>query len=206
MKRRLPIGIQDFTKIREDGFCYVDKTARIHQLISRSGGAFFLSSPRRFGKSLLCSTLEAIFEGRRGLFGEIAGQNALAIDSLEWEWQKHPVIYFDLNPGNYLNGLKELSVNLNRDLEFCAQKYDVPFSGETVGDKFSRLIRALCKQYKQRVVVIVDEYDKPLLSTIENAELHIAMRNELKAFYGEKNPPIGIFGLYFLPGLPSFLM
>jgi hypothetical protein len=82
MARRLPIGIQDFVGIREDGFIYVDKTARIHELISGSGKAFFLSRPRRFGKSLLCSTLGAIFEGRWELFGEIAGHPALVIDSL----------------------------------------------------------------------------------------------------------------------------
>jgi hypothetical protein len=108
MKRRLPIGIQDFTKIREGGYCYVDKTARIHQLISGSGTAFFLSRPRRFGKSLLCSTLGAVFEGRRELFGEIAGHPALAIDSLEWEWKKHPVIRLDLNAGVYQNGVEAL--------------------------------------------------------------------------------------------------
>jgi len=83
--RRLPIGIQDFATIREDGFCYVDKTAQIHQLISGSGKAFFLSRPRRFGKSLLCSTLEAVFDGRRDLFEAIAGFPALSINSLDWE-------------------------------------------------------------------------------------------------------------------------
>ncbi len=88
MKRRLPIGIQDFVSIREEGFCYVDKTARIHELITGSGRAFFLSRPRRFGKSLLCSTLGAIFQGKRDLFGEIAGHPALAISFLEWEGKK----------------------------------------------------------------------------------------------------------------------
>jgi hypothetical protein len=83
MKRLLPIGIQDFVDIRERGFVYVDKTARIHELITGSGKSFFLSRPRRFGKSVLCSTLRAIFEGRRELFNEIAGHPALAINSLE---------------------------------------------------------------------------------------------------------------------------
>ncbi|MDR2578914.1 MAG: AAA family ATPase [Chitinispirillales bacterium] len=87
MKRLLPIGIQDFSKIREGGFVYVDKTARIHELLTGSGQSFFLSRPRRFGKSLLCSTLGAIFEGRRELFGEMAGRPALAINSLDWEWK-----------------------------------------------------------------------------------------------------------------------
>ena len=84
MKRRLPIGIQDFAKICKGNYVYADKTACIHQLITGFEGAFFLSRQRRFGKSLLCSTLGAIFEGRRELF------KGLAIDSLEWEWKKHP--------------------------------------------------------------------------------------------------------------------
>jgi uncharacterized protein (DUF779 family) len=100
MGRKLLIGIQDFVSIREEGFLYVDKTARIHDLTTGSGRVFFLSCPRRFGKSLLCSTLGAIFEGqRRELFGAIAGQSPLAIDGLPWEWKKHPVIRIDLNAG-----------------------------------------------------------------------------------------------------------
>ncbi|MDR3013169.1 MAG: AAA family ATPase [Chitinispirillales bacterium] len=93
MKPLLPLGIQDFVDIRERDFLYVDKTTRIHEWITGSGKPFFLSRPRRFGKSLLCSTLEAVFEGRRELFGEIAGHPALAIDSLDWEWKKHPVSF-----------------------------------------------------------------------------------------------------------------
>ena len=83
MERLLPSGMEDFAEIRECGFCYVDKTALIHKLITGSGRSFFLSRPRRFGKSLLCSTLEAVFEGRRDLFGEIAGCPSLTIDSLD---------------------------------------------------------------------------------------------------------------------------
>ena len=79
----------------------MDKTARIHELVTGSGRVFFLSRPRRFGKSLLCSTLGALFEGRRELFGAIAGQPPLAVDALDCEWKKHPVIRIDLNPGDY---------------------------------------------------------------------------------------------------------
>ncbi|MHC6203927.1 AAA family ATPase [Breznakiellaceae bacterium SP9] len=91
----MPIGLQDFVKIREDGFLYVDKTARIYELLTGAGGVFFLSRPRRFGKSLLCSTLGALFEGRRELFA------GLAIDSLGWDWKKYPVIRIDLNAGRF---------------------------------------------------------------------------------------------------------
>ena len=204
MKRRLPIGIQDFVSIRKEGFCYVDKTARIHRLISGSGRAFFLSRPRRFGKSMLCSTIGSIFEGQRELFGEMAGQPALAIDSLEWEWKKHPVIKFDLNPGNYSQGVVELYANLNRDLEFCAQKYKVPFSGETVSDRFVRLIYALKERYGEQVAVIIDEYDKPLLSTIGMRELHEDMRKTLKGFYGVLKSCDAHLKFVFLTGVTKF--
>ena len=198
MKRRLPIGIQDFVSIRKDGFCYVDKTARIHQLISGSGGAFFLSRPRRFGKSLLCSTLGAIFEGRRELF------RGLAIEKRDWDWKPAPVIHIDLNPGNYSNGIAELYANLNRNLDLCAQKYGVSFSGETVSDRFARLIYALKDRLGEPVAVIIDEYDKPLLSTIENSELHIAMRNELKGFYGVLKSSDAHLKFVFLTGVTKF--
>ncbi|MCL2688454.1 MAG: ATP-binding protein [Chitinispirillia bacterium] len=205
MKRLLPIGKQDFVGIREDGFCYVDKTARIHQLITGSGRAVFLSRPRRFGKSLLCSTLKAIFEGKRPLFGEIAGRPALAINSLDWGWEKYPVIRIDLNVGEYLlKGLVELYANLNRDMELCAEKYEVPFTGKTESDRFARLIHALHKQCGRRVVVIIDEYDKPLLSTIENTDLHNDMRNALKGFYGVLKSSDSDLQFVFITGVTKF--
>jgi len=163
MKRRLPVSIQDFVKISKGGYIYVDKTSIIHRLISDVESAFFLSRPRRFGKSLLCSTQGAIFEGRRELFDEIAGRPALAINTLEWEWKEHPVIRIDLNPGNYSNGIDVLYDNLNRNIEFCTQKYQVPITGETVSDRFTCLIYSLHKHLNEQVVVIIDEYDKPLL-------------------------------------------
>ncbi|GHV90764.1 ATPase AAA [Spirochaetia bacterium] len=174
----MPIGIQDFVKIREDGFLYVDKTTRIHELLTGSGGVFFLSRPRRFGKSLLCSTLGAIFEGRRELF------TGLAIDSLDWEWKKYPVIKIDLNPGDYELGIDALYTRINTALEACAVKYEVPFKGENISDRFVWLIMNLANKYSEKIAVIFDEYDKPLLTTIDNPDLHKKIRNALKAFYG----------------------
>jgi hypothetical protein len=205
MKRRLPIGIQDFTKIREDGFCYIDKTALIYRLISGSGGAFFLSRPRRFGKSLLCSTLEAIFENKKELFGECSGLPALAIKNLEWEWKQYPVIKFDLNPGNYkedeLNILYEI---INIALESCANKYSVPLTGDSVVGRFVRLIETLHNKYNEKVVVIIDEYDKPLLSTIDAPEIHVKMREALKSFYGILKSSDKYLKFVFLTGVSKF--
>ncbi|MDR3013027.1 MAG: ATP-binding protein [Chitinispirillales bacterium] len=185
MKRLLPIGIQDFASIRERGFVYVDKTARIHEWLIGSDKPFFLSRPRRFGKSLLCSTLEAIFEGRRELFGEIAGRPALAIDSLEWEWKKHPVIRIDLNPGNYMeNGLETLNSTLSRQLRVAAEKYGVILEDNDCANRFASLIQKTSDKVGERAVVIIDEYDKPLLETINDPVGNEKIRDELKGFYG----------------------
>ncbi|MDR0288374.1 MAG: ATP-binding protein [Clostridiales bacterium] len=184
MARCLPIGIQDFVSIREEGYNYVDKTTRIHQLITGSGRAFFLSRPRRFGKSLLCSTLGAVFEGRRELFGEIAGHPALAIDSLEWEWKKHPVIRIDLNAGVYSNGVDALYSVLFRELKREAGKRELELDNQDCINQFANLIERSYHKAGEKVVVIIDEYDKPLLGTIDNPPLHTKMRDELKGFYG----------------------
>ena len=198
MRRCLPIGIQDFVSIREGSYIYVDKTSRIHSLISSSGKAFFLSRPRRFGKSLLCSTLGAIFDGRRELF------SGLAIDSLEWEWKKHPIIALDLNPGNYLQGTVILNSSLTNALNNIARSYSLELRGQFAAEQFSNLISDLHEHYKEKAVVIVDEYDKPLLSTIEDKELHVAMRNELKGFYSVLKSSDKDLQFVFLTGVSKF--
>ncbi|MDR2483462.1 MAG: ATP-binding protein [Treponema sp.] len=204
MNRRLPIGIQDFPKIREGGFVYIDKTFQIYRLVSGGEGAFFLSRPRRFGKSLLCSTLGAVFEGRRELFGGMKGQPPLAISGLDWEWKPYPVIRIDLNPGNYSAGIAELHATVKRDLELCAQNYGVPFTGETIADCFARLIQALNRRYNQRAAVIIDEYDKPLLSTIDAPDTHARLRDALKGFYGVLKSSDPYLRFVFLTGVTKF--
>ena len=161
MERKLPIGIQDFAKIREESFLYVDKTARIHELLTGSGGVFFLSRPRRFGKSLLCSTLGALFEGRRELFGPIAGQPPLAIEGLPWEWKKRPVVRIDLNAGDYSQGLDELYETVNVSLEACAEKYGTPLDGETLSGRFTRLLRNISSKHNERAAVIIMNMTNP---------------------------------------------
>jgi hypothetical protein len=204
MKRLLPIGIQDFVDIRQRGFCYVDKTALIHQLITGSGKAFFLSRPRRFGKTLLCSTLEAIFEGRRELFAEITGLPALAIDNLEWEWKKHPVIRLDLNAGDYEEGTAVLDSALNNALANIARSYDLELRGQYVFEQFGNLILDLHLRMQEKVVVIIDEYDKPLLKTMEDSDLHIAMRKRLKGFYSVLKSSDKYLRFVLLTGVTKF--
>jgi hypothetical protein len=204
MKRRLPIGIQEFISIREDGFCYVDKTELVYAMVNGSGKAFFLSRPRRFGKSLLCSTLGAFFEGRRELFGSIAGYPALAVNDLDWEWKKHPVIKIDLNAGNYAEDAKNIKLILCNILENAARSFGISLRGELAVNQFENLIQDACEKYNQKVVVIVDEYDKPLLNTITAPDIHLKIRDELKAFYGVLKSADQYLRFVFLTGVTKF--
>jgi hypothetical protein len=204
MKQLLPIGIQDFATIRENSYNYVDKTERIHGLVTSSARAFFLSRPRRFGKSLLCSTLGALFEGRRELFGAIAGQPALAVDSLEWEWKKHPVIRLDLNAGDYEAGISGLYSALARELTREASKQNLQFNDTDVINQFAFLIEKSSENFGEKAVVIIDEYDKPLLSTIDMPEPHIKIRNVLKGFYGVLKSYSAYLRFVFLTGVTKF--
>jgi len=183
-KRLLPVGIQDFPDIRTRGFVYADKTARAYELITGSGKAFFLSRPRRFGKSLLCSTLGAIFEGRRELFGEIAGRPALAIDGLDWEWKKYPVIRLDLSAGNYGNGVETLRSVLYAEMRGEAEKYGVTLDrADQPTSQFKYLIEKASQNVGEKAVVIIDEYDSPLTGTLTKLDVHIELREELRGFY-----------------------
>ena len=205
MKRILPIGIQDFVDIRERGFVYVDKTTRIHELLTGSGKPFFLSRPRRFGKSVLCSTLRAIFEGRRELFGEIAGRPALAIDSLEWDWKKHPVIRLDLNAGAYSSGgVQALHSALSRELGREAEKQEIILNDTDCINQFASLIKKSYEKAGEKTVVIIDEYDKPLLETMTDSNLHIAIRDNLKGFYGVLKSYDEYLRFVFLTGVTKF--
>jgi hypothetical protein len=204
MGQKLPIGIQDFVSIRQEAYLYVDKTAGIHKLITGSGRAFFLSRPRRFGKSLLCSTLGALFEGRRELFGAIAGQPPLAIDGLEWEWKQYPVLCIDLNPGDYAEGVDVLDATLRNSLFNAVVSTGLALRGELLPHQFGNLIRDMAEQAGQRTVVIIDEYDKPLLATIDAPEIHAKIRSALKSFYGTLKSSDAYLQFVLLTGVTKF--
>jgi len=201
----LPVGIQDFPDIRTRGFVYVDKTARAYELITGSGKAFFLSRPRRFGKSLLCSTLGAIFESRRDLFGEIAGRPALAIDGLDWEWKKHPVIRLDLSAGNYGNGIETLRSVLYAEMRRYAKIYGVKLDRTDIpASQFKNLIEEACEKTGEKAVVIIDEYDSPLTGTLLEPIVHVRLRNELRAFYSVLKSCDAYLRFIFLTGISKF--
>lgn len=170
-----PIGIQSFSEIIENDYLYVDKTALIHKLLS-TGKYYFLSRPRRFGKSLLLSTIEAYFLGRRELFC------GLAIDSLADRWEEHPVLHLDLNNREYLS-LQDLTDMLNAKLEEWESVYGDEKRDRALEERFAYVIRRAFELTGRQVVVLVDEYDKPMLNAIDDEPLAEAYRSKLKAFY-----------------------
>ena len=162
-ERRYPIGIQNFESLRKDGYLYVDKTELIFRLIN-SGRYYFLSRPRRFGKSLLVSTLEAYFQGKKEVF------SGLAMERLEKEWKEHPVLHLDLNTQQY-NTPESLTDKLNRELVEWEKLYGTEAAEVSLSMRFEGVIRRAHERTGQRTVILVDEYDKPMLQAIGNKEL-----------------------------------
>ncbi|WP_455621982.1 ATP-binding protein [Parabacteroides sp.] len=171
-----PIGIQNFESLRKDGYFYIDKTALIYQLVS-TGRYYFLSRPRRFGKSLLISTLEAYFEGKKELF------EGLAMESLEKDWPEYPILHLDLNTGKY-DSVERLMYVLEDVLGRWENLYGTSPTEKTAELRFLGVIRRAYERTGQRVVILIDEYDKPLLQAIGNEDLQAEYRSTLKAFYG----------------------
>lgn len=191
-----PIGVQNFEKIREGGYVYVDKTAIIHELV-KSGAYYLLIRPRRFGKSLLISTLDAYFCGRKDLF------SGLAIESLETEWKEYPVLHFDLNAKKF-DAPEDLYDLIGRQLERYELQYDTAAVDKSLDGRFYNLIMAIADKTGRKVVILVDEYDKPLLQTIGNPDLQNKYRDILKAFYGVMKSCDGHIHFGFLTGVTKF--
>lgn len=172
-----PIGKQNFENLRNEGFVYVDKSALIYKLV-KEGSVYFLSRPRRFGKSLLLSTLEAYFTGKKELF------KGLAIEQLEKDWFEYPVLHLDLNAEKYSN-IDELKNILSTYLRQWEEEYGSKETDNTsLSQRFRAVIRAAKLKTGRNTVVLIDEYDKPILQAIGNPALQSEFRNTLKAFYG----------------------
>jgi hypothetical protein len=194
--KNLPIGVQDFESLRNDGYLYVDKTALVYQLVT-TGRYYFLSRPRRFGKSMLLSTLHAYFSGKKELF------EGLAIEKLEKDWTTYPVLHLDLNVGEYRTEddlRNKLSINLNQ----WEKRYGKDDNEISLGDRFEGVIRRAYEKTGLRVVILVDEYDKPVLQTIENEELQSIYRSILKGFYGALKSMDRCIKFAFLTGVTKF--
>lgn len=179
--KKLPVGVQAFDVMRTQGFVYVDKTRWIHQLVTE-GIYYFLARPRRFGKSLLVSTLRRLFEGRRDLF-----EGLWIADEGRWDWRPHPVVVLDFNQ-MALDTPERLEADLGRALEIQARQAGIVLENPTLVSRFTELLVALHRQARMPAVVLIDEYDKPLIEHLGRGEAGLATaqanRDILRGFYG----------------------
>lgn len=193
---KYPIGIQDFEKLRTNGYSYVDKSRFVYKLATE-GEYYFLSRPRRFGKSLFLSTLEAYFQGKKELF------EGLAIYDLETEWKKYPIFHIDLNTANFREK-DSLYTVLNDYLTNWEDKYGARESEATLALRFKGVIARAAEKEGCGVVILIDEYDKPILQTLRDPELQAEHRAQLKAFYSVLKTQDRYIKFAFLTGVTKF--
>lgn len=198
--RKLPIGIQGFEKLRTDGFLYVDKTEYIYQLV-HDNVPYFLSRPRRFGKSLLLSTLKAYWEGKRELF------EGLAIEELEKQnpdaWKPYPVFYFDFNGVNYQKS-DALEESLDIQMRRWEKRYDCETGERSLGGRFQNLLITATEKTGLRSVVLIDEYDKPLLDVVDKPELQEHNKEVFKGFFSTLKSLDEYLQFVFITGVSKF--
>ena len=193
---KYPIGIQDFEKLRTNGYSYVDKSRFVYKLATE-GEYYFLSRPRRFGKSLFLSTLEAYFQGKKELF------EGLAIYDLETDWKKYPIFHIDLNTANFREK-DSLYTVLNDYLTSWEDKYGTRESEATLALRFKGVIARAAEKEGCGVVILIDEYDKPILQTLRDPELQAEHRAQLKAFYSVLKTQDRYIKFAFLTGVTKF--
>ena len=194
--RKMPIGIQSFEKLRRENYVYIDKTEIMYRLVSTSN-PYFLSRPRRFGKSLLLSTMEAYFLGKRDLF------KGLAIERLETEWNTHAVLHLDLNAEKY-DSPERLHDMLERQLRGWEKTYETGGEGITHSGRFMEVIKKAYERTGRGVVVLIDEYDKPLLYNFHDEALQKAFRETLTAFYTVLKSADQWLRFVFITGVTKF--
>jgi len=199
VKRKLPIGgIQTFSEVRRDYDVYIDKTSHIYEMAFRYK-AVFLSRPRRFGKSLLCSTIEALFKGQKELF------KGLAVEKTNWEWKEHPVIHLGLGADNFTeNSVERLVGTINKQVDYACSNYGILIDKNgSISNRFASAITELSKKIG-KVVIIIDEYDNPLLNTIDQPDLNKRLREELKGFYSVIKQYDAHLRFTFITGITKF--
>lgn len=197
VKVKYPIGIQSFERLIEGNYIYVDKTSYIRELVDNAS-VYFLGRPRRFGKSLLLSTLHAFFEGRRDLF------SGLDIDSWEeWDWAEYPVIHLDFNAKDYTYK-DSVYERLNEQLEVYESKYGISDIATSLDERFRQIIACAHNHTGRNVVVLIDEYDKPILDTIHDPKIKEMHRDTLRAFYASLKSSDQYLKFVFLTGVTKF--
>lgn len=192
-----PIGMQTFSEIREEDFLYVDKTEYIYRMTHTSGKYFFLSRPRRFGKSLLVSTFESYFEGKKELF------KGLAIEKLEKEWTKYPVLHFSLAGGKHMEK-DQLVRYLLYILKVNEEKFGIVNESPDPNVRMLNLIKTVYEQTGQKVVVLIDEYDAPLLDVVHEDTSLGVLREVMRNFYSPLKDSDRMLRFVFLTGITKF--
>jgi Holliday junction resolvase-like predicted endonuclease len=195
--KKLPIGIQTFEKLIQEGFAYVDKTRFVEDLSKAGGGYYFLSRPRRFGKSLFLSTLKAAFEGKRDLF-----RGLYLEDNWDWE-QANPVVHISFGAG-VMRSLEELQTTFEEILYDHAIVHGIEYAKKSLKGRFAELIATLHAVTGQKVVVLIDEYDKPILDNIDKTDLAVEIREELKNYYSVLKDSDPYLRMVFITGVSKF--
>lgn len=206
-KRKYPVGIQSFEKIRKEGYLYVDKTELIYKMIAE-GCPYFLSRPRRFGKSLLVSTLAAVFEGRRELFEAFTAmqdieQPQLYIATTDWKWEKYPVIRFDFSSGDLVT-IEQLDTFISETLKVYEQEYGITPDVADANVRMANLLRTLHKDTGKRVVVLVDEYDNFILHALGDMEKVTTARQRFQNLFGPLKSEDEHLQFVFITGISKF--
>lgn len=192
-----PVGIQTFERIRKENKLYIDKTEYIYRMTHSGGCYFFLSRPRRFGKSLLVSTFESYFSGKKELF------EGLAIEKLEQEWMEYPVLHFDMSGGKHMEK-EQLEDYLSNRLEAEERKWGITHSKRGVNDRLTELITTTYEISGKQVVVLIDEYDAPMLDVAHERKTLDELRNVMRNFYSPLKMCEPMLRFVFLTGITKF--
>ena len=195
--RKYPVGIQTFEKIRERNYLYVDKTQYLADFVEKGYQYVFLSRPRRFGKSLFASMIHCYYEGRKELF------DGLAISRQERDWTAHPVLHFDMSTAKHCN-VEDLKSELNYKLALYEDKYGRRADAPNLNQRFEHLVKAAYEQTGQKVVLIIDEYDAPLLDVVHEEQNLAALRRTMQNFYSPIKSLDPYFEFVFLTGITKF--
>jgi hypothetical protein len=205
-KRKYPVGVQSFESIRKDGYLYIDKTPLIYKMITE-GKPYFLSRPRRFGKSLLVSTLAAVFEGRRELFEAFTTEDGieqpqLFIATTDWRWEQHPVLRFDFSKD--LLGIDELDQQISCVLADYEHQYGITVGTDSISLRMDMIVRVAHEQTGKRVVVLIDEYDKMMLHSIGDEKMAAAVRTRFKSLFSPLKSLDDHLQFVFITGISKF--
>ena len=192
---KYPIGIQTFSNIIEDHYVYIDKTDLVYKMVTE-GKVYFLSRPRRFGKSLLLSTIKAYFQGKKQLF------EGLAIEKLETKWNEYPVFHIDFNGKNFTES-ETLNNCILDFLNEAEAKYDITNKKLDYGERFKAILVKVAEKYGRKTVVLVDEYDKPLLDVM-STPIEVKNREILKGFYSTFKQADEYLQFVMLTGVTKF--